>query len=68
MNTNVGDLADRVAALEGQILKMIPRAALEIFARDPHRFSTRGCPTCENISTVMGEPWGCIALARKQPT
>lgn len=58
-------LAARVTQLEMALPKMVPMSALEILARDPHRFSTRGCETCRNISTVIGKPWGCIALARE---
>lgn len=62
----MSDLERRVAALEEQSVKMIPKAALDIFADDQHRFSTRGCATCRNISLLIGEPWGCMALAEKR--
>ncbi|MBR9837001.1 MAG: hypothetical protein GYB50_03800 [Rhodobacteraceae bacterium] len=59
------DLEARVARLEAELPKMIPQAALDIFARDPHRFSDRPCATCQNITTIIGRPWGCVASARR---
>ena len=59
------DLEARVARLEAELPKMIPQAALDIFARDPHRFSDRGCATCQNITVIIGRPWGCVATARR---
>lgn len=59
------DLEARVARLEAELPKMVPLAALDIFAADAHRFSTRPCATCHNISTIIGKPWGCIALAKR---
>lgn len=58
------DLEARVARLESALPVMVPKAALEIYASDPHVFSTRGCSTCRNISTVIGSAWGCVAMAR----
>lgn len=61
----IEDLAARVARLEAELPKMVPQAALDIFAADAHRFSIRPCATCQNVSTVIGKPWGCIALAKR---
>lgn len=63
----MADLEARVAALEVALPQMIPLSALNVFALDPHRFSTRGCGTCRNISEIIGKPWGCVALAKKKP-
>lgn len=59
------DLEQRVAALEATLPKMIPLGCLEMFVRDQHRFSTRPCLTCKNISSLMGRPWGCVELAKR---
>ena len=56
----VGDLERRVVALEAQVPTLVPLAALDIYARDPHRFSSRPCSTCANISKVIGRNWGCV--------
>lgn len=61
----MSDLEIRVAALEKALPKMVPVAALEIYAKDPHMFSSRPCATCQNISAVIGRPWGCSAYGRK---
>lgn len=38
----------------------------EVVARllesDPHGFSTRPCQTCNQVSAVLGRPFGCQAL------
>lgn len=39
--------------------RLIAKAALGIFVVDQHRWSTRPCTTCKQISTLIGEPWGC---------
>lgn len=62
--SDMEQLTARVAQLEAMLPKMVPLSALDIFAADPHRFSTRGCATCRDISTVIGKPWGCVALGR----
>ena len=46
--------------------KIIARAALDLFATDKHRFSTRPCPTCSAISSLIGERWGCLEFADKE--
>lgn len=55
----IEDLEVRVARLEAVLPTMVPLAALDIFAKDPHRFSERPCTTCNHISTIIGRPWGC---------
>lgn len=59
------DLEARVARLEEALPKMVPQAALDIFAADPHRFSTRPCATCQNVSTIIGRAWGCVQAAKR---
>jgi len=61
----MSDIEARVARLEAILPEMIPLAALDIFVTDQHRFSTRPCATCRNISTVIGKPWGCVELAKR---
>ena len=50
----------RVSALESEALKLIPLAALDVFATDPHRFSNRPCGTCKTVSAIIGREWGCM--------
>lgn len=40
-------------------VKVIARSVLDLFAVDQHRWSDRPCVTCQQISAVIGEPWGC---------
>jgi len=42
------------------------RKALDIYADDPHQFSTRPCTTCKNISILLGVEWGCIKVRNKK--
>lgn len=55
----------RIKALEDMVPQMVPLAALNIFARDPHMFSNRPCQTCSTISDVIGRPWGCVTRGAK---
>ncbi len=54
----------RIAALEARLPEMIPLAALDMFARDAHRFSNRPCGTCREISEMIGKPWGCLTYGK----
>lgn len=64
----MADLEARVAALEAVVPKMIPRVALDLFVADQHRFGSRPCGTCRQISNIIGEPWGCSAYGQPVPT
>jgi hypothetical protein len=35
------------------------RMALDLFSKDPHTFSTRHCWTCNRVSILLGNAWGC---------
>ena len=52
----------RIAALEA----ILPAAALDLIYRDPHSWSTRGCPTCRPISEMIGQDFGCVRYAKEQ--
>ena len=56
----------RIRALEAALPTMVPLAALNIFARDQHRFSNRPCGTCRTISEMAGKDWGCVAYAKSR--
>lgn len=38
------------------------RAALIIWQADPHQISTRPCSTCEALTEILGERYGCREL------
>lgn len=33
---------------------------INLIDNDPHMWSTRPCPTCKAISSMIGRPFGCI--------
>lgn len=41
------------------------RTALRAISADMHNTSMRPCPTCEPITKVLGEPFGCYAYQAK---
>lgn len=55
----IAELKNRVSALESTL----PSAVSELIYKDPHKWSTRPCPTCKPISTMIGQPFGCVRYA-----
>ena len=47
--------------------RLIAISALDLFVADAHRFSDRPCGTCERITRMLGEPWGCSKLNGYKP-
>jgi hypothetical protein len=41
-------------------------SALNIYAQDPHQFSSRPCATCSNISELLKKEWGCLLVREKK--
>ena len=37
--------------------------ALELYGKDVHKWSSRPCSTCLNISEIIGRPFGCNRLS-----
>jgi len=56
------DHARRIAALES----LLPAAVLDLIYNDQHSWSTRPCPTCNTITSLIGQPYGCVRYARQQ--
>jgi hypothetical protein len=54
------DHEKRIAALE----KILPVAALDLIYVDQHSWSTRPCSTCNAITTMIGQPYGCDRYRR----
>ena len=48
--------------------RLIAKAALDLFVFDSHRWSDRPCTTCKQISTLIGEPWGCYEYQLRKST
>lgn len=51
----------RIKALEN----ILPQAVNDLLYRDPHSWSTRGCPTCRTITDLIGQDFGCIRYAKE---
>lgn len=49
--------------MEDAVIKAAARvlmdAALNVLQEDPHSWSTRPCPTCRAVSSLVGRPFGC---------
>lgn len=41
------------------------KTVLKLIQDDPHQWSKRPCSTCRAISSIIGEPFGCILKAKK---
>jgi hypothetical protein len=43
-------------------------AVMDILNGDPHQFGTRPCSSCQTITSLVGQSFGCIkaALERKR--
>ncbi len=35
----------------------------DLWEHDPHQWSTRPCPTCREITAIIGRKFGCYAVA-----
>jgi hypothetical protein len=38
--------------------------AIRALSKDGHQYSTRPCSTCDAITSSLGEPFGCMAMAQ----
>jgi hypothetical protein len=45
--------------------RVLMRAALAMLQKDPHSWSTRPCQTCQAVSAIAGEPFGCSLVAQQ---
>lgn len=45
----------------------LAETVLALFIRDNHRWSTRPCSTCRQISALLGHSWGCSAYKEGEP-
>ena len=58
------ELTDRELTIKAAA-SVIAKATLGLFVADQHRWSTRPCITCQSISDMIGEPFGCIKFRIK---
>jgi hypothetical protein len=47
-------------------VNIIVEPILSLLQNDPHQWSTRPCPTCSSITTIIGKPFGCILMAEQK--
>ena len=59
---DLDDHERRIAALE----TLLPQAVLDLIYGDPHQWSHRPCPTCQPISTMLGQPFGCYRFQKER--
>lgn len=57
IKTQVEGIAERAAK------EVLSQAVLDLLNSDGHGFSKRPCPTCETISKLVGQPFGCVKKA-----
>lgn len=54
--------------VQNQPKDLMLREAIKLVSQDMHTASNRPCPTCQVMTNVLGEPFGCLAFAlRRQP-
>lgn len=41
-------------------------AVLSLIQADPHQWSQRVCQTCRAVSAIVGQPFGCAAIAAER--
>ena len=41
------------------VVNLIQNTAFELIERDPHQWSSRPCPTCKAVSSLIQRPFGC---------
>ena len=64
---NIEDLERRVSALESNAMpREIIVTVLRVLQKDPHQWSTRPCSTCQSISQLVNEPFGCNQFAKER--
>lgn len=59
---------DQKAAIEilDAATNKILDATLRLIQKDPHQWSTRGCATCEAITSLLNRPFGCVLFKQQQ--
>ena len=46
--------------------KLLIDAITDLLYDDPHHWSTRPCPTCRPISSIIKKPFGCYQYAKEK--
>jgi len=44
----------------GLVKRVLLRPILNLIEKDPHQWTARPCSTCQTISQMIEEPFGCV--------
>ena len=55
-------IADRTLSLQAHT-RAFMRPIADLLYEDTHYWGARPCPTCRTITSLIGEPFGCIRFA-----
>lgn len=44
--------------------RVLVDAVTRLIEADPHQWSKRPCQTCAAVSTILGQPFGCLKRAK----
>lgn len=45
--------------------RVLLRAIVDIVQGDPHKWGSRPCASCQAVTQILGEPFGCIKYQRR---
>lgn len=48
-------------------VRVVITPVLRLLQGDPHQWSKRPCATCRAVSSIVGEPFGCLLFAKQEP-
>lgn len=46
--------------------KILIEPILRLIQVDPHHWSTRPCTTCNAVTAIAGQPFGCVLYAQER--
>jgi hypothetical protein len=58
-------LKSELAEINATVPRPILKAVLRLIQDDPHQWSSRPCSTCQTISGLIGEPFGCSLVKQR---
>jgi len=61
IKTQIEGIAERITR------DVLGEAVLTLLDSDGHTYSKRPCTTCQTVSELVGQPFGCVKKAMNQP-
>ena len=58
---------DEIAHTIRASVMVVMQPILELIYRDPHQWSRRPCSTCQSITSMIGQPFGCYRYQKEHP-